>query len=277
VKRLFTVAAGDPGTLGAALAARLGLGPADAAALIRRGEVRLDGRRAGDPAAAVRPGQRVVAHLQPAPPPAPLDIVHQDEALLVVDKPAGVPSQATPGEAAGALDALVQARFPSARLLHRLDRDASGLVLFSLDPSARRALQAALEAGAIERRYLALCAGRLDGDGEIRLRIARDGRDARRRQALPENAPGGEAARTRWRALRSDGERTLLEVELDTGRTHQIRVHLQARGHPLVGDTLYGGPPAPRLALHAHRLDLPHPVTGAPLQLIVRPPTILEP
>jgi RluA family pseudouridine synthase len=262
-KRLFTVAIGDPPTLAAAIAARLSLGADEVAAAIARGSVQLDGRRAGGDQP-VRPGARVIVHLR-SDSDITITTVYADEWIVVVDKPSGVPSQATRGEAATALDARVQAAHPGARLVHRLDRDASGLVLFSLDERARAPLQRALDAGQIERRYLAVVAGRLDGEGTIALRIARDPHDERRRRALPENDPNGQEARSRWRARSHAHNRTTLELTLETGRTHQLRVHLAAIGHPIVGDRLYGGPDAPRLHLHAHALALPHPRDGRPL------------
>ena len=188
-------------------------------------------------------------------------------------------AQPAPGEVGGSLEARVQAEWPGARLMHRIDRDASGLVLFALRPAAYAAVQQALTAGRIERRYRALADGVIDGPREIRLRIAHVAGDARRRQALPERAPGGEEAHTLVTPLgtREVGGRhaTLVEVTLDTGRTHQIRVHLAAIGHPIYGDTLYGGPAAPRLMLHGAHLALPHPTGGATLSLAAPPPSLL--
>jgi 23S rRNA pseudouridine1911/1915/1917 synthase len=117
------------------------------------------------------------------------------------------------------------------------------------------------------RRYLARVPGPLSGEGDIRLRIARDAHDARKRRALPENAPGGQPAHTHWKARTP----TLAELELDTGRTHQIRVHLAAIGQPIDGDRLYGGARAPRLMLHASSLSLPHPRDGQLLSFVAPP------
>jgi RluA family pseudouridine synthase len=262
-KRVLTVAGGDPGTLAAWLVERLGVGAADAAALVARGAVHVDGKRAKSATAPLCAGQKIVVYVprRPAAPSVEVPIAYADGWLLVVEKPAGVASQATRDDEAGALDALVRRAHPEARMMHRLDRDASGLVLFARIPEARAPLQRALEAGDIDRRYRARVAGRLDGSGRVTLRIARAGDDPRRRVALPESAPGGEAAATRWRAVArdDDDDSTLLECALETGRTHQLRVHLSAIGHPIVGDRLYGGRPAPRLWLHATRLALSHP------------------
>jgi 23S rRNA pseudouridine1911/1915/1917 synthase len=258
-KRVLTVAASDPDTLGAWLCARLGVGLTDAAALVARGAVHVDGKRVKSATLPIRAGQKIIAYVAPPPPAVEIAIAYADAWLLVVEKPTGVVAQATRADEAGALDALVGRAHPDARMMHRLDRDASGLVLFARTPEARATLQRALEAGRIDRTYRARVAGRLEGAGRIALRIARDGGDPRRRVALPESAPGGEAAATRWRALEPGDDTTLVECALETGRTHQIRVHLAALGHPIVGDRLYGGRAAPRLLLHATRLVLPHP------------------
>jgi 23S rRNA pseudouridine1911/1915/1917 synthase len=270
-KSVFTVAVGDPPRLDALLAARLAISVEDAAQLVARGAVHLDGRRCRRPDAPLAAGARLIVYRSPIAESPSLPVVYSDRWLAVVDKPAGVPSQATRGDAAAALDARVQALLgPETRMMHRLDREASGLVLFAVAAAARRPLQAALAAGAVDRRYLALAAGRLEGAGRIELRIARDPDDARRRRALPAGAAGGQPAASRWRVLARSDDASAVELTLETGRTHQLRVHLAALGHPLVGDALYGGPPAPRLCLHAHRLALPHPDDGR--RLVVRAP-----
>ena len=201
-----------------------------------------------------------------------LQTVHQDPWFVVVDKPVGLPSQAERSQSAHALDALVQRRFgDDVRLIHRLDKEASGLVLFARKPDARAPLQEALAAGEIERRYVAIVDGELRGDGDIRLRIGRHAKDTRLRAALPENAPAGEPAHTIYRALGHalhDGRPlTAVELRLETGRTHQLRVHLSALGHPLVGDAAYGGSPFARLCLHGYALALPHPLDRSPVRV----------
>ncbi|HUS66132.1 MAG TPA: RluA family pseudouridine synthase, partial [Kofleriaceae bacterium] len=262
-------------TLAAWLAARLSVGAAQAAALIARGAVQVDGRRATDGSRALPAGTRVTVFVEPVVDEAALKLAYQDGWFLVVDKPPGVPSQATRTDSASALDAQVQRAVPEARMMHRLDRDASGLVLFAAKAEARAPLQAALEGGRIDRVYLAVVAGRLDGEGRVALRIARDPSDERRRVALPEAAPGGQAAASRWRALAKGATATALELRLETGRTHQLRVHLAAIGHPILGDRLYGGPAAARLCLHATRLALPHPRDGRPVEVRSPPPAEL--
>jgi 23S rRNA pseudouridine1911/1915/1917 synthase len=277
-KRLFTAALGDPETLAALVAARLSLPPAEAAALVTRGAVHLDGRRCLEAGAHVAPGARVtVFHAHPiatSPPP----VVFRDDCLLIVEKPTGVASQATKSDSASALDAQVRALAPDARLLHRLDREASGLVLFAADGRWTAPLQAALAGGKIDRRYLAVVSGRVGAVGEagrVTLRIARHPRDARLRAALPEASPAGEAAASRWRVVGHGDGVTGLELTLETGRTHQLRVHLAALGHPIVGDASYGGVAAERLCLHAHRLALPHPRTGREVVAVSPAPAAL--
>jgi RluA family pseudouridine synthase len=262
MKRVFTVAVGDPATLGECVAARIG------AVDVSRGGVHLDGKRCLDADAQVIAGMRVIVYSDDRPAPEPR-LVYQDDWLMVADKPAGLPSQTTRGDAARTVDAWAQVRHFDARLVHRLDRDASGLILLSRERS-REALAQALAAGKIDRRYLALVSG-TPTDGDIRLRIGRDPGDERRRRALPEHDPNGQPAHSHTRTIRpcGAGERrgahTLVELTLDSGRTHQLRVHLSAIGHPIVGDSLYGGAAAERLMLHAHALSLPHPRDGRPL------------
>jgi 23S rRNA pseudouridine1911/1915/1917 synthase len=198
--------------------------------------------------------------------------VYSDADIAVIDKPSGMPSQAEPGQRAFSVEAAVERELGhDARPMHRLDKDASGLMLIALRPSAYAPLQQALAAGEIDRRYVAIAAGERHGDGAIRLRIGRHARDKRLRAALPENAPAGEPACTRYRVVGhgtlSSQPITAFAVELETGRTHQIRVHLAALGHPIVGDSAYGGPPFERLCLHSSALELPHPTTGRPVRV----------
>jgi len=267
-KRLLTVAVGDPAVLAELLSARLAIPVGVARRWIEAGAVEVNRRRAAAEVP-MRAGDRVLVR----PPEeravelAPIGIVHSDDDVVIAAKPAGLLAQPSSSESRSA-ERQVQVRFPTARLLHRLDRDASGLLLFTLRPAAHAAMQQALAHGEIERTYFAICAGRLEAPLEIRMRIARDPADARRRVALPEQAPGGKPSLTYVTPLApaaGDPAATCLTVEIETGRTHQIRVHLAALGHPLVGDRLYGGPPADRLLLHATRLRFRHPSTGETL------------
>ena len=221
------------------------------------------------------PGRDIV------PEEIPLDVVFEDDAMLVVDKPAGMVVHPAPGNWSGTLvNALVgrggalATAGDEARpgLVHRLDKETSGLLVVAKTDAAHRRLSAALAARTIVRRYAALCWGHL---GQTRVGVdaplARDPRD-RQRMAI---VPGGKTARTTFvRVARFDSV-DLLRAHLHTGRTHQIRVHLASLGHPVVGDDTYGGGGGRRLAqlpprrhfLHAAWLRLPHPTSGALIEL----------
>jgi RluA family pseudouridine synthase len=262
VKRVFRVASGDPTTLCGALIARLSISRQRADQLIARGAIEVDGRRA-ERDHAIAAGARVIAFVpdEDAPRTA-IAIVYRDADLVVVDKPAGLRSQAVRGDAEDTLIARVQREIdPAASLLHRLDRETSGLVLLPLRDRARAFLQRALTAGEIDRRYVAHVAGRLEAACRIELRIGPD-RDPRRRRTYPPSSDAGEPAISHVEPIAAGEAESRVALRLETGRTHQLRVHLAAIGHPIVGDTLYGGPPAERLWLHATALSFPHPAGG---------------
>jgi len=258
------------------LAERLSLERAAVVDLVRAGGVYLGRHRVEEPERLLDAGERVtVRGGAGAGAASALCLIHQDRDVLVLDKPAGVPSQATRETALGALDRMVTATEPGARLLHRLDRDASGLVLFTRTAAAQRRFAAWLRGGQLERRYVAVAWGHIAADaGCFERAIGPDPRD-RRRMA----AGHGRPARTSYRVARrgrapSGAATTLLEIDLETGRTHQIRVHLADAGHPLCGDRVYGPPvpPAPveRLCLHAQRLAWPgSPAVTSPVPRIL--------
>jgi RluA family pseudouridine synthase len=254
-KRLLTVASADPLLLVDFLANRLAL-PMDAALeLVRRGAVYVDDQRIVDEKHKLTTGKRIKVHASRPAPSETWREIFVNARMVVVEKPHGMLSQRSPSELEGALDEEVQKRYPDARLLHRLDRAVSGLVLFGRGAACAE-LQTALSNGRVRREYVAVVSGQLQGEGDIRLRIARHRNDARLRQALPENESAGEAAWTHYRTLAQNAERSLVALRLETGRTHQIRVHLSSIGHPIIGDQDYGGPPHTRLLLHSHRLTL---------------------
>ncbi|MFC5497971.1 RluA family pseudouridine synthase [Caenimonas terrae] len=200
-------------------------------------------------------------------------VLHSDEQLLVLDKPAGLLS--VPGRGADKADCLslrVQALVPDALIVHRLDMATSGLLLMARGPDMQRRLSRAFAEREVSKRYVAVVAGLLQppagGWGVIDLPIAADWPNRPLRVIDRER---GQASVTRWRVLAHDQATatTRLELEPVTGRSHQLRVHLKALGHPILGDALYAPGPiaaaAPRLLLHACGLRLAHPLTGAAL------------
>lgn len=200
-----------------------------------------------------------------------LTLLHRDASLLAVDKPAGL--LAVPGRGDGKRDcvaARVQAGWPEARVVHRLDEPTSGVMLFGLGAAAQRSLSIAFAERQVAKRYEALVHGLpADDEGLVDLPLAADWPNRPRQQVDTQH---GKPSQTRWRVLERDRARRLSRLALvpHTGRSHQLRVHLAAIGHPIVGDALYGGdgrPPAPRLMLHACALQLAHPIDGTPLTI----------
>lgn len=190
-------------------------------------------------------------------------LIHEDNFLLVADKPPGL--LAVPGRGADKQDCLasrVQARFSDALIVHRLDMATSGLMVFARGPEMQRALSRLFHDRKVEKHYVALVGGRLaDEAGEIGLPLTADWPNRPRQRV---NHETGKHALTRYRVSGYDEHSGCTRVELEpvTGRTHQLRVHLAAIGHPIVGDALYGGRPGARLMLHAGRLGFSHPATG---------------
>ena len=210
--------------------------------------------------------------------PPGLGLVHEDDDVLVVDKPPGLLTVATERERERTvyahLTTHVRGGEAAARVfvVHRLDRLASGLLVFATSPDAKRTLQAQFAAHTVERTYLAVVEGRLARPaGVIESRLL-DEAPGRVRETS--RAERGRAAVTRWRVVRAGDRHSLLEVKLETGRRNQIRVHLAARGHPIAGDAAYGSrtDPLGRLALHAHVLAFDHPRTGTRLRFVSPPP-----
>ena len=252
---------------------------AQAQAAIEAGRVTVDG--------ASRPKRHLVqagelVTVEPPEPPAspgsdfeaPFDIAYEDEFLLVVDKPAGVVVHPARGHPTGTLAQALAGRAAGgedpgrAGIVHRLDRDTSGLLVVAKTEQVHRDLKALLTRRRLTREYLALVDGHPPArTGTIEAPIGRDRRD-RLKVSIDTDLP--RAARTHFEVEQQLPETALLRVTLDTGRTHQIRVHLAAIGHPVCGDGVYGKPDCyglERQFLHAHRLSFPHPVTGEPVEV----------
>jgi tRNA pseudouridine32 synthase / 23S rRNA pseudouridine746 synthase len=200
--------------------------------------------------------------------PAALQLIHADEALVVVDKPPGllsVPGKARDGEPApDNLFAQVQRRCADAAIVHRLDMATSGLMLFARGAAVQRALSIAFEQRRVHKRYVAIVEGVLAGtSGEIDAPLSADW-PARPRQQVDHQH--GKPSLTRWWSLGpAEGGGTRVLLEPVTGRSHQLRVHLLHIGHRIVGDALYGGAPQPRLLLHASAMAFAHPASGQAL------------
>lgn len=242
--------------------------------------------RPARPADAVAEGDRIEYRvpepelLEPAPEAIPLPLVYDDQDFVVVDKPAGMVVHPAAGHRSGTLvHALLGLGGEWSKaggtgrpgIVHRLDRSTSGLMLAARSEQAHRALAAQLADRTLSRTYLAIVKGDLSGVGVLDGPIARDPRD-RLRMAV---VKGGRAARTRYAAVERRGGHTLVRCDLETGRTHQVRVHLAALGHPVAGDHVYGrrGADDPaRAMLHAWRLRLQHPRTGEQMSFESSPP-----
>ena len=272
--------------------------------LIQEGKVTRNGVAFTDPAEPVKPGSRYElaipppAPATPEPQAIPFPILYEDTDLIVLDKPPGLVVHPAPGNEDGTLvnallahcgDSLTgigNERRPG--IVHRLDKDTSGVMVVAKTQLANTALTQAFAARDLDRAYLALCWGVPSPlAGEIEAPIGRDPRNRKRMAVTPGK---GRPALTRYRTLRAWSHWvSLLECRLATGRTHQIRVHLSSQGHPLIGDPLYlrripaaanGLPPAtrqilldfPRQALHAARLGFAHPRTGEALSFQSDPP-----
>jgi 23S rRNA pseudouridine1911/1915/1917 synthase len=260
--------------------------------LVDAGCVRVDGavRKAGF---VLRAGMRVVVDV-PAPPPSaiepealPLTVLYEDADLLAIDKPPGMVVHPAPGARRGtvvnallhrtrAIAAVGEASRPG--IVHRLDKDTSGVLLVARTPEALEGLARQFRARSIEKHYVALVHGAMRAEqGTIDRAIGRDPRDRKR---MSVRSRRGRSALTRWTVRERLPGATLLDVLIETGRTHQIRVHLASAGHPLVGDGVYGGrrragvreasdviAACPRQALHAARLACVHPRSGERLLL----------
>ena len=246
--------------------------------LIDFGGVHLNGRRSRTCSLQVNSGDKVELFIDGLPfKPFVLDdnqVVYQDDYILVINKPAGIDCQPTPSRYKGTvysalLNYLVNPyqrhQKPSIGMVQRLDRDTSGLMVFSIHPRAHKNMTAQFTSRTIEKIYLAVVSGQLDPEeGEIKSFLARN----RATNLMKSVEKGGQEAITRYRTVTSSHPATIVEIELLTGRSHQIRAHFSEAGHPLLGDLRYGGPSTldgrqiRRQMLHASRLAFLHPVNG---------------
>ncbi len=269
------------------------------ASWIRAGVLTLDEKKV-PPRYLLNGGEKLVLRARPiqrenwhTAQKVPFQVVFEDENLLVINKPAGVVVHPGAGNPDGTLvNGLLAYRhelseLPRAGLIHRLDKETSGLLVVAADLMAFNALTRALASHDIERHYMAITEGVLSGGRDIEAEIGRDARQRKRQQVRP----GGRYALTRVRVKQKYRAHTLIDAQLATGRTHQIRVHLSSIGHPLLGDRLYAArgrlPKAPleelrqeiagfrRQALHAKRLSFAHPVTAQRIRCEAEPPSDL--
>jgi 23S rRNA pseudouridine1911/1915/1917 synthase len=285
MKLAFTVENQEAGqTLAALLKRRGGVPWSKARRMCERGQVRVDGARAIDSAQRLRLGQAVaVDEAQPAPPPdVRVTIAWEDAHVVVIDKPAGVSSVPYETRERGtAMDLLRDAWRAAGKratetplhVVHRIDKETSGLLAFAKTKAAERALALLFRTHEVERTYLCVAHGTMR-DRRIESRIVTDRGDGLRGSTRAPNQ--GKRAVTHVRAVEPLRDATLCEVRLETGKTHQIRIHLAESGHPLVGERVYirdftnrGGEPLPcsRLLLHAATLGFHHPITKGPVRL----------
>jgi 23S rRNA pseudouridine1911/1915/1917 synthase len=243
--------------------------------LIAEGRVLVDGRAAKS-SRKVIPGESIVVVVPPPvsisidPEDIPLDIVYEDDYVMVIDKPAGLTVHPAPGHRSGTLVNAILAHCPDLMaikgsirpgIVHRLDKDTSGLMMVAKNDTAQVSLSRQIKARAIKKGYLALVSGHLSpAQGTIEAPIGRHPRDRKRMAVIST----GREARTFYKVKEYLGNYTLLEVRTETGRTHQIRVHLSSISHPVVGDTVYGKRSnlLGRQFLHAHRLGFRLPPGG---------------
>ena len=208
------------------------------------------------------------------PPQTPLSILHDDHQVLLVDKPSGLLSVPGKGEhLADCLLARVQAAFPMALLVHRLDRDTSGVMIFALTPHAQRHLGLQFEKRQTKKTYVARVWGEMaEKTGTVNLPLIVDWPNRPLQMVDHEN---GKQAQTDWRAIRAKGGETRVRLMPRTGRSHQLRVHMLALGHPILGDPFYATGPArehPRLMLHSETLQFRHPDGGQGTRITAKSP-----
>lgn len=286
--------AGSPARLDKALAEATGLSRARVQGLIDEGRVDVAGKTATSASQKVAGGtpfRIIIAAAMPAqaqPEDIPLVVAYEDAHLIVVDKPAGMVVHPAVGNITGTL---VNALLHHCRgnlsgingvarpgIVHRIDKDTSGLLVIAKSDAAHEGLAVQFAAHNVHRRYLAVCAGHPSPpEGTINARVGRSDADRKKMTVLPNNSSRGKTAITHYKVIERLDEAAVIECRLETGRTHQVRVHCASIGHPLVGDPVYGRTPKPlrplldslgfaRQALHAAELGFVHPITGETLR-----------
>lgn len=282
----MTTCIGDGSRLDVLLSRDGSLSRSRAAELIRQGAVTVNGKTETKPACKADPGaviQLEMPELRPASVEAqdiPLTVLYQDAHLAVVVKPQGMVVHPAAGNADGTLVNALLYHLDSLSgiggemrpgIVHRLDKDTSGLLLVAKDDQTHAALSEALSQRQMEKHYYAVVAGVMKEDaGVIDAPIGRSHTDRKKMAVVPDGRP----SRTEWKVARRWNDRTLLDIHLITGRTHQIRVHMSSIHHPVLGDPIYGHknmPHAPRLMLHAYSLAFTHPATGERMTFTAMP------
>lgn len=259
--------------------------------LIEQGNVQVNGKICNSKKTIVQPGDRLNIQIPDAtildlqPEDVPLDILYEDDSLLIINKPPGLVVHPAPGHPDGTLVNALLAHCTNLPgiggvqrpgIVHRLDKDTSGAIAIAKTDRAHQHLQAQLKAKTARREYLGVVYGAPSAEsGTIDLPIGRSSIDRKKMAVVPVEK-GGRPARTLWRVQERLGNYTLMHFQLETGRTHQIRVHSAQMGHPLVGDPVYSsgagvGVNLPGQALHAWRLRLQHPVSEEWIEVTAQP------
>ncbi len=256
--------------------------------LIEQGQVQLNDQVCTSKKITVKLGDRITVEIPDAQPldlqpeDIPLDILYEDDSLLIINKPAGLVVHPAPGHAGGTLVNALLAHCPNLPgiggvqrpgIVHRLDKDTTGAIAIAKTDFAQQHLQAQLKAKTARREYLGVVYGVPKSEsGTVDFPIGRHPVD-RKKMAVVSVEKGGRSAVTHWQTLERLGNYTLMHFQLETGRTHQIRVHCAALGHPIVGDPVYSsghsvGVNLPGQALHAWKLKLQHPMSGEFIEAI---------
>jgi len=260
--------------------------------LIEQGNVQINGKVCAAKKAVVQPGDCISLEIPDAQPldlqpqDIPLDILYEDDSLLIINKPAGLVVHPAPGHPEGTLVNALLAHCPTLPgingvqrpgIVHRLDKDTTGAIVVAKTEQAQQHLQAQLKAKTARREYIGVVYGApAAAGGTINLPIGRHLIERQHMAVVPVEK-GGRPAVTHWQVKERLGNYTLMNFQLETGRTHQIRVHSAYVGHPLVGDPVYSrsasvGVNLPGQALHALKLSLQHPLTGDEIEVTAPPP-----